>query len=91
MLYDGEWKLCRYITGETHLFNLRDDPDEQRNLLACAAGAEAFRRLDSLLSLQVMESVRVSHRDKRLFKEPPTEDKEFGARAWKRPYPYSLI
>jgi hypothetical protein len=44
--FDGEWKLAKYATGESVLFNLIDDPDEQRNLAPDPDYSELFRRLD---------------------------------------------
>ena len=44
--FDGEWKLAKYATGESVLFNLIVDPDEQRNLAPDPDYSELFRRLD---------------------------------------------
>lgn len=41
MVYDGRWKLHRYATGDNLLFDLYNDPHEQRNRIADpGAGAE---------------------------------------------------
>ena len=34
MNFDGRYKLHRYSTGDELLFDLREDPTEQRNLAA---------------------------------------------------------
>ena len=31
--FDGRWKLCKYSTGAQMLFDLEQDPTEERNLL----------------------------------------------------------
>ena len=56
MLFDGEWKLVRY-PGGVHLFNLREDPREQRNRAADPACADRCRRLDAELWRQVTGSM----------------------------------
>ena len=33
MIYDGQWKLCKYSTGEVLLFDLSKDSNEQHNLM----------------------------------------------------------
>ena len=64
MAYDGCWKLAKYSTGEQTLFDLEEDPLEQRNLLSTGGAGEQYQRLDALLTQEIMRSVAASHRDK---------------------------
>ncbi len=57
MAYDGRWKLCKYATGEQHLFDLASDPDEQINRINDPAAFRELRRLDDALTREVMRSV----------------------------------
>jgi arylsulfatase len=50
MIQEGPWRLSKYATGETLLFNLEDDPREQRNLAADPAHAATYRELDARLT-----------------------------------------
>ena len=49
MVIDAEWKLCRYKNGHVALYNLSDDPHEQRNLAYQPQTLSEMRRLDALL------------------------------------------
>lgn len=91
MLYEGEWKLCKYATGDVHLFNLKDDPQEQVNLVRDPAFLETYVRMDAALSQAIMEAIVVSHRDKALdTTNAYWSDPEYGKEGWRRPYPASL-
>ena len=43
MAFDGRWKLSKYSTGERLLFDLENDPHEQRNLIADPSAAGDLR------------------------------------------------
>jgi len=88
MVTDGKWKLARYVTGESHLFNVIEDPSEQDNLFRSGYDPEIVRGLDGILYREIMPSIRVSHQDKTAFVAPPTEDKAFGEGGWVREYPF---
>jgi arylsulfatase A-like enzyme len=46
----GEWKMIRYKTkGDVHLFHLKSDPLEMRNLASSAEGAARLLEMDRLL------------------------------------------
>ena len=64
MIHDGRWKLCSYATGETHLFDLDEDPTEQRNLAGDPAHHDRLLRMYDALVREIMRSVAQSHADK---------------------------
>ena len=84
MLYDGEWKLCKYPRG-AHLFNLRQDPTEEHNRAGDASCADTFHRLDAQLTREIMRSAAEAsfagcHRTH-------SSSAEFGRPGWGRSYP----
>jgi arylsulfatase A-like enzyme len=91
MLNEGDLKLCKYASGETLLFNLAKDPNEQRNLIADPAWANEYSRLDRELTRQVMDSIAVLHGDRRLDDTNSLwNSDEYGKEGWRRPYPNPL-
>jgi arylsulfatase len=88
MLYDGEWKLAKYATGDTHLFNLRLDPDEQHNLVRDPQHLERYVAMEAELAQEIMRSIVVSHTDKQLDTNNAFwGSDEYGKESWQRPYP----
>jgi len=88
MIYDGEWKLCKYATGEILLFNLKEDPTEQRNLMKDPGHAARYAELDARLTREIMRSLSASHQDKGL--DPNNvlwSNADYGKEGWQRPYP----
>ena len=88
MIYDGIWKLCKYATGEILLFNLEEDPSEQRNLSGNPNYAQKYLELDARLTQEIMRSVAFSNTDKGL--DPGNvlwSNENFGKQGWQRPYP----
>ncbi len=84
MLFDGTWKLCKYGRG-THLFNLEDDPTEQNNRASDPVCSDIYRRLDGILTSEIMRSVADSsfagrHRTN-------SSSSSFGRVGWERRYP----
>lgn len=90
MAYDGEKKLAKYGTGETLMFDLVDDPEEQCNLLKEGASPNAWSQLDMAITTQIMRSIEFGHLDKQVYVSDLSGDAEFGARGWARPYPNPL-
>jgi arylsulfatase A-like enzyme len=90
MIYDGIWKLAKYSSGEVLLFNLADDPTEQRNLLKDPQHQEKFLALDALLTQAVMRSVRESHEMQRVYNNTLSSDPGFGKEGWQRAYPQDI-
>ncbi len=87
MAFDGEWKLAKYATGETVMFNLHDDPHEQHNLAADPAHAEVYRRLESELAQELMESFRFATHDRLAQSGDMSQNPSFGLEGWQRTYP----
>ena len=87
MLYDGEWKLVKYAGGGSLLFNLREDPQEQRNLARDANSGGIYHRMDAELNEAIMSSVNLSHFEKRVYTHTLSGSKDFGRVGWPRPYP----
>lgn len=85
MLYDGEWKLAKYANGEQVLFNLKEDPQEQRNRIADPGCADIRKRLDAVLTGEIMAAMEASVRDR--ISGANAQDPEFGAEGWRRLYP----
>lgn len=90
MAYDGRWKLCKYATGEHLLFDLAEDPTEQRNLLKGEGHRQVRDRLDAALTNEIMRSVVASHHDKVVSGTDLSSDLDFGEPGWKRVYPRPL-
>jgi arylsulfatase A-like enzyme len=87
MAFDGEWKLIKYASGEIHLFNLREDPTEQRNRVHDPACCEIYLRLDAELARELSRSTLASHRDKQVAHTQLYDDPAFGQEGWQRTYP----
>jgi arylsulfatase len=90
MLFDGQWRLSKYATGETLLFNLSQDPLEQHNLMGDLGYQEVYRRLDAELTQAIMGSLSASHFERRVYHNDLSQDPAFGREGWQRPYPRSL-
>jgi arylsulfatase A-like enzyme len=90
MIADVQWKLCRYKNGHTALYNLIDDPQEQRNLAYQPHALSDLRRLDAILQRELIGSLMIANGDKFVEKSRYQGRGEFGQRDWQRPYPASL-
>ena len=89
MAFDGRWKLAKYAHGAATLFDLEDDPMEQRNLIGDAAGSTPYRRLDAVLVERIMRSIPSSHHDKMVYIKDLSADEDFARAGWPRIYPRS--
>ena len=87
MNYDGKWKLSRYVTGETTLFNLESDPTEQVNLASDPDHFQTILRMDQEMSAEIMESVRYAVHDRLANVEDMFNSQAFGREGWQRPWP----
>lgn len=88
MNFDGTYRLHKYDTGESLLFNVQDDPTEQHNLLSDPAHHETLRRLENELTQEIMRSMTDSFQPNRVYSgNSMWKSPEFGARGWQRRYP----
>jgi arylsulfatase len=90
MLIVDDWKLCRYKNGHVSLYNLSDDPHEQRNLAYQPQALSEMQRLDAIMQRDLIESLMITNGDKFVEKSRYQGRGEFGERGWPRPYPASL-
>jgi len=87
MVDDGRWRLAKYSTGETVLFDRKNDPNEQHNLVHDAASQADYQRLDSALTQEIMHSLALAHEEKRVYASDLSQDEVYGREGWQRPYP----
>jgi arylsulfatase A-like enzyme len=87
MIQEGPWRLAKYGTGETLLFNLEDDPLEQRNL---ARTEPIFHELDARLTQAVMGGMVSSHQALRIGGVDLSQNVAFGREGWTRAYPHTV-
>jgi arylsulfatase len=87
MVNDGTWKLTKYRTGESVLFNLIDDPLEQKNQIADLSHAATLRRLDTELTVYLMNEMRLSMFDRLADCGNMSQDPSFGREGWSREFP----
>ena len=90
MAYDGQWKLCKYATGEQHLFDRANDPDEQVNRINDPAAFADYCRLDDALTREVMRSVALSFNAQKVDTTGMSQEETFGKEGWQRPYPHAF-
>lgn len=90
MAFDGEWKLAKYASGETLLFNVMEDPFEQQNRVRDPEAAAVYCRLDAELTREIMDSVRFSMYDRMPAPETLSGDETFGRKGWKWNFPSSV-
>lgn len=88
-IFDGEWKLCKY-PGGSHLFNVREDPDELRNRVREVALRDTYDRLDQCLTAKMIElmydtffSQQIAYPGQGAY----SSSLEFGRGEWQRKYP----
>ena len=91
MNFDGRYKLHRYSTGDEMLFDLENDPTEQRNLASDPDHAEVLRRLDAELVNEVMVSMAQSTHDRLAHAGDMSQDPAFGREGWRRPWPHRVL
>ena len=90
MIFDGEWRLSRYSTGEVTFYNLHNDPQEQVNLADHPSHRELRDRLSTELDQEIMRSVRMSMHDRLADLGGMAMQLEFGYEGRSRPYPFPV-
>lgn len=86
-LYDGEWRLSKYGTGEVTLFNLAVDPQEQCNRIHDPGCRERYHRMDAELTRAIMGGMQEAFFDRRVYVRDLSQKPWFGREGWVRPYP----
>ena len=99
MALDGDWKLSVYSSGDWHLtddssgeamlFNLREDPLEQRNLIDNPQYGEVSRRLEAEMTREIMGSLGFAMHDRLVDPYSLSQDEDFGREGWRWRYPAS--
>lgn len=87
MIQEGPWRLSKYSTGEVLLFDVEEDPWEQRNLVDDARCQSVYRELDARLTQAIMGAMVESHFAQRVYVTDLSQDPAFGREGWQRPYP----
>jgi arylsulfatase len=87
LIYEGPWRLSKYGTGETLLFNVEDDPQEQRNLVDAPQFRETYRDLDAKLTRWIMDAMVESHFSQRVYMRDLAMSTTFGREGWQPTYP----
>ena len=91
MAFDGRYKLCKYASGFQALFDLENDPQEQRDLSQSTEHADQYRRLDTALWRDVMRSAQAGHYYNTVDGYNGLwADREYGRHGQQRPYPVPL-
>jgi len=81
------WRLAKYGTGEATLFDLAEDPREQRNLAEDPAHHATYRRLDAELTSAAMRLTLDAHAPERVYANDLSQDEAFGREGWQRLHP----
>ena len=74
MVYDGQWKLSKYSTGEVTLFHMPQDPLEQHNLIRDLGARDVYDRLDAILTREIMDGMQEAHFDRRVYIRDLSQD-----------------
>ena len=88
MNFDGEWKLAKYATGISLLFNMKEDPGEQDNRIDDPACRDIVGRLDGELTGFLLRSINEAHSEK--LAGASWDDDRFAQSGWQRRYPMPL-
>jgi arylsulfatase len=80
MIYDGEWRLCKYSSGEALLFNIKEDPGEQHNLFGDPAHVDVRTCLEARLTQAIMHSMGQATHDRCVYTSDLSQDPWFGGR-----------
>lgn len=88
MLYDGQFKLHAYRTGEVALFDLRADPDEEHDVSGVAQYQRTLRDLFGRATSELMGHLDAAFVDRTVVGEGPLYlDEAFAQEGWRRTFP----
>ncbi|MCB0189777.1 MAG: DUF4976 domain-containing protein, partial [Caldilineaceae bacterium] len=90
MVQDARWRLAKYSTGETVLFDLQNDPNEQQNLIDSTEHQTVRQQLEMALTQEIMRSLALAHEEKRVYRSDLSQDIGYGREGWQRPYPQPI-
>ncbi len=89
MYLSGEWKYAKYATGEITLFNLKEDPQEQRNRIHDPACHQLFLECEQALCREMIPLIHAGHHDKVVeCGDFLWASEEFGRESYVRTYPF---
>jgi arylsulfatase len=88
--YRPPWRLAKYATGEATLFNVDEDPLEQRNRIEDPSCRAIRRELDGALTAAVMRGILGSHFAEKAQNGDGSQDPIFGREGWRRAYPQRI-
>ena len=89
-VFDGTWKLVKYSNGEILMFNLLDDPQEQKNLINDESYKQIYRHLDTELTQYLMISYNSVVHDRIVDSKTLFADMRFGREGAKRTFPANV-
>jgi len=87
MLFDGRWKLAKYRTGDVHLFDLVNDPQERHSLAHDPQHLDRLLAMDGRLTQHLLDRMGTSHHVN-LPPEAMWNSAAFARKGWTRPYPW---
>lgn len=86
MMFDGEWKLCKHPSG-SHLFNLKNDPTEEHNLVRDSQYTDVYQKMDAEITAEIIRSVDEAFFERRVYTFSHSSNPDFGRPGWERTYP----
>ena len=86
MMFDSEWKLCKYPCG-SQFFNLKADPTEEHNLARDSRYADIYQRMDAEITAEIIRSVDEAFFERRVYTFSHSSNPDFGRPGWERTYP----
>jgi arylsulfatase A-like enzyme len=89
-LFDGRYKLSKFNTGDVHLFDLENDPQEQHNLAGKPGVARIQADLDRELTARMMAGIVTAGNPHRVYYSDLSQELDFGREGWIRPFPRSI-
>ncbi|MDC7235559.1 MAG: sulfatase-like hydrolase/transferase [Spirochaetales bacterium] len=84
------WRLSRYYQGDSHLYNLADDPGEENNRIGDGSCLDIINRMNSALDAWIINSTIRAHSDKKVSPGTDDPDNAYNRKGWVRPYPFPL-
>ena len=80
-------RYCRYKNGVNVLYNIKEDPLEQVNLIDSSKYRDIVRELDQIMIREIFESIQKANDEKLVNHGGISGEGPFGECGWKRTYP----